>query len=268
MQKAKLGISQKVFAQLERIFNKTATQSYPIVFNGFSHPLEAPQISPYHFDLGISIQASIDQLTPYHPTLSHEISSNTNLSTGIHELRFWVQPVTVYTISEITAFNPVTTAIPFEISTVPKITHLTCQISPKFLRTNPIDLLAFSKSPLTHVIGIKASQFKIHQSEQIPSQIPVIRFPMNPQWIPKAELRICWRKAVLRTKRSPQDLNMLGFFPGVPISRIKQIEFSHSPVQLKYWLLDTPRKKSESTSLSLFHNVLDNIFFLTSSQNE
>ncbi len=268
MQAAKLAISQKVFAQLERIFKRTGTRLYPLSLSCSTTMSAAPVTTTRDHNPQISAPTTKDLLHSLQPPRSNILSAHAPLQPSLHELRLWTQSVTVHSSTDFDTFAPVSSAIHFDFTSPPIVHAVGCQVNPQPFKTTPVDIHTLPRSPLTRQLGFAMSKIKTTCSTTLPGTIPVIRHPLVQTWLPKSELRVCWRKAVLRTKRNPQELKMMGFFSGIPVSQIKRIEFSHDPVHIRYWLVDEPKKKSGVISLSLFQNIAENEYFLTSSQDE
>lgn len=267
MQTAKLGLSGKVFAQLERIFNRVQTRSLKLDISASPTPLRGPSASVHGLTLKMESHSSADILEPLTPLSCHSIAPGA-LEVPSRHIPCWEQPVTVHSSGDLTLTDTFSRYIDFALKTPPTLHVLNCRPAPSSIRTSQLEIHALTRKPLSHVLAFSLKGEASRHATHLPGQIPVTRQPMIKDWIPKGELRICWRKAVLKTKRSPQELKMLGFFPGIPLSQIRQIEFSHSPVLVRYWLNDKPSKKGTLSALSLFHSIPDHLFFLTSSQDE
>lgn len=268
MQTVKLGISQKIFAQLERVFKRAQTRDCPLEIAGASFSLPDPQAECRTFHPGLTVRTKPDPITTWQSPVGHELPLSACFGSTVHGCDLWLQTVSAHTAMTNTFLSAASRAVSLDFVLTPTVRTVDCQLSPKILRSRPVSLLNLIHPPPTHSLPYILLADAVHRTDQLPGNIPVVRQPMVGQWLPKAELRICWRKAVLKTKRTPQELTMLGFFFGVPLSQIRKIEFTHNPVQIKYWLIAKPKKNAPTTSLSLFHSIPDQTFFLTSSQDE
>ncbi len=267
MQTTRLGISQKVFAQLERIFRRTGSHEADISPECSSRTPSLPAASVYIAKLQIDTRTSDNLAGAFLHSTVHHLSSG-DLAPSIHDIGTWTGPPTVHCEPTPDTLATFSTNLAVRLTTGTPSREIHCQAAPSIIKSQTVPLQPLSGSPPTRSPIVHFHNVKIYHSRQIPGIIPVVRFPMDQRFLPKAELRICWRKAVLKTKRNPQELKMLGFFPGIPLSVIKKIEFTPDPVMLRYWLVDNPRKEPKTTALSLFHSLPDDLFFLTSSQDE
>ena len=267
MQTPRLGLSQKVFAQLERLFRRTGSREFALGIASAARTAGMPTAKCRISPLNMESRASEDLLDTV-IRCEVQLLTSDSLTPSIRNLVTWSEAVTVHNGPDSASLHSSSRDLMVTPAAKPSARELSCQVIPKVIKPKTVDLAPLNRPPSTHSPLIRLDHVKSNPSRQFPGHIPVIRRPMDQRFLPKAELRTCWRKAVLKTKRNPQELKLLGFFPGIPLTMIRSIEFSPNPVQIKYWLTDNPKRGSKTASLALFHSLPDELVFLTSSQDE
>lgn len=268
MQTNKLGISQKIFAQLERLFRKPRTQEVSLSHQYAAHRLTFPQASPLTLPTGISAPTCQNTLSTINAAQNHIVDLSTPLSPLIVHLRTAIPWPNIHTSLDLNFSSPPTTTIPRLILPLMQTKGFSCQIAPRSIRIQTLDLHPYRQALPSHSPLFTINQVTTHFNRLMTLKIPVNRYPIPSGLQSKPELRICWRKAVQKTKLSPQELKQMAFFSGVPLKEIKKIEFKLDPIHVTYWLKDNPSKSSPVSYLTLFRNEKDKSFFLTSSSDE
>jgi hypothetical protein len=268
MQTTKLGISQKVFAQLERLFHKTVTREFTFSEVPQTHPLAPPVTTLHTMQTSLPASTGHDALEPLQNPRFHSSLTAESLTTQARTLTAIVS--SSHKAIELTLDFARTTCSALAIQSLltTTATSLPCRVVSGPIRTWPLDHRPSPHDLRTRTLRFTSDRPPTHENSQLVLQIPVIRHPISPPWQPKPDLRICWRKAVMKTQLTPQELKQIAFFQAIPLPEIKRIEFKLDPIHLTYWLKDHPSKTGQVASLTLFRNEKDNSSFLTSSSDE